>query len=134
MTYAILALIAVTILVIVMVAMKFDEQKRYVEKAKPEMQAAYLDLLSARLRNKSIEIGEDGQATGTGVESEATGVVVAFLLVLVCAAFGMHFLTIFFLACYGAALHQFAENLMNVGLVTFINSALNPSASTTQAA
>lgn len=132
MTYAILALIALTILVFIAVGMKFDAEKRRVEHSSAQMNASLLEILTARLKSKGIEI-VDGQPNGTP-DSEATGVVAAFVMVLICALCGFGFWTVFFLACYGACLYQLSETMMDVGLVGFLHSALNPSASTAQAA
>ncbi|BDD79665.1 hypothetical protein [Burkholderia phage FLC9] len=105
LTYAIIAMIAIVIGALMYLGYNVEEAQRDYKNMSAEQQAAYIDILKSRLqmRGKLVSEGE--------YEPDFTPVVIAAVLIALCALAGLSFCTCFFVLCFAAICFELADVL-----------------------
>jgi Na+/H+ antiporter NhaC len=103
LTYAILAIVIITIFAFMFLGFKCDEAKQYWDESDTLKRSVYTAINRAKLEQEGKLVGPDQY------EPDFAPALYAIVLILLCAACGLTFCTIFFTLCFAAIAFQTAD-------------------------
>lgn len=116
LSYAIVAMILIVVAALIYLGYTWDETQRHLANSSDEQNRAYAEIMKARLRSEGKLVGPEEY------EPDFTPVVIAVILIALCAIGGMGYCTGFFVLCFAAICFNIADVIKMKLVVDWVES------------